>query len=503
MKKYNNIIFFILINGGCLLLMYFIDLAGEQQELGTAQGIATLQTNSNFEQFSSASLHNISNPLAILLLQIAAIILVARFFGFIFSKIGQPSVIGEIAAGIFLGPSLIGMYFPKISGFLFPAESLGNLEFLSQIGVILFMFIVGMELDLKALHRKLYRAVVVSNASIILPFTLGMGLAFYMYQYLAPESAKFQHFALFIGIAMSITAFPVLARILKERGLSKTGLGTDVIACAAIGDIIAWCVLAAVVAIVKAGSFASSVYTIILAMAYIAFMLAVVKPCLEKLWARHARRGRSGFPITAIFFVTLLVSSYCTQIIGIHAIFGAFMAGVIMPSDARFRNVLIKKIEEISLGILLPIFFVFTGLRTQIGLLNTPFLWGVTGLIILVAVVGKFIGSALAARYVGESWRNSLTLGALMNTRGLMELVVLNIGYDLGILTPEVFSMMVIMALTTTCMAGPSLSVINRFLPEKKTDEAAEGSLSPEKILIPVDDASWVPEKNVKSTYYQ
>jgi Kef-type K+ transport system membrane component KefB len=408
--------------------------------------------------------------------QIITIIVVARFFGWMFRKIGQPTVIGEIIAGIVLGPSLLGMYFPEFSTALFPVDSLGNLQFLSQIGLILFMFVIGMELDLKVLKNKANDAVVISHASIVIPFALGVGLAYYIYYRFAPVGVEFLSFSLFMGIAMSITAFPVLARIVQERGIHKTRLGTIVITCAAADDITAWCLLAAVIAIVKAGSFVSSLYVIGMAVAYVLLMLFVVKPFLKRIGDLYGSKSKLNKPVVAIFFLTLIISAYTTEVIGIHALFGAFMTGAIMPDIAKFRAIFIDKVEDVAVILLLPLFFVFTGLRTQIGLINDPFLWKVTACIIGVAVVGKFIGSALAAKFVGQNWRDSLTIGALMNTRGLMELVVLNIGYDLGVLTSEVFTMMVIMALVTTFMTGPALDIINFIFKTKDVSPAEEKS---------------------------
>jgi Kef-type K+ transport system membrane component KefB len=350
---------------------------------------------------------------------------------------------------------------------LFPADSLGNLQFLSQIGLILFMFVVGMELDLKVLKNRANEAIVISHASIVIPFTLGIGLAYFIYYRFAPAGVPFLSFALFMGIAMSITAFPVLARIVQERGIHKTKLGAIVITCAAADDITAWCILAAVIAIVKAGTFASSMYIISLSILYVLLMLFVVKPFLKKIGDLYATRENLSKPVVAIFIVTLIISSYMTEIIGIHALFGAFMTGAIMPDITKIRKIIIEKVEDVSLILLLPLFFVFTGLRTEIGLINGTYLWQITGLIILVAVVGKFFGSALAARFVGQNWRDSLTIGALMNTRGLMELIVLNIGLDLKVITPEVFTMMVIMALVTTFMTGPVIDLID-FIFNKK-----------------------------------
>ena len=376
-------------------------------------------------------------------------------------------MIGEIIAGIVLGPSLIGMHFPEFSAVLFPKESLGNLQFLSQIGLIFFMFVIGMELDLKSLKNKAHDAVVISHASIIIPFALGIGLAYFTYSSFAPTGIEFSSYSLFLGISMSITAFPVLARIVQERGIHKTKLGTIVITCAAADDVTAWCILAAVIAIVKAGSFTSSLYVIGLAVLYVVLMLKVVRPFLKRVADINSTKESLNKPVVAIFFLTLLFSSYVSELIGIHALFGAFMAGAIMPENTKFRTVFIEKVEDVSVIVLLPLFFVFTGLRTQIGLLDDPYLWKMTGVIILVAVVGKFLGSALAAKFVGHNWRDSFSIGALMNTRGLMELVVLNIGYDLGVLSTEVFTMMVIMALVTTFMTGPALDLINYVFKSK------------------------------------
>lgn len=474
MKNLKNSLFYIITIGVFTCLMYFIVKKGEPLQTNKLHEIKPIIDTSSFSQIKETMYHNVTHPLAILLLQIITIIIVARVFGFLFKKIGQPTVIGEIIAGIFLGPSFIGLFFPEFSLFLFPKTSLPNLQFFSQIGLIFFMFIVGMELDLKTIQKKAHEAVIISHASIIFPFALGMGLAYFIYQNFAPENVNFLSFALFIGISMSITAFPVLARIVQERQLTKTRLGAIVITCAAADDITAWCILAAVIAIVKAGSIISSFYIILMAITYVILMLKVVQPFLKRLGDIYSHQDTLSKPVVAIFFVTLLISSFLTEIIGIHALFGAFMAGVIMPQNLHFRNVFIEKVEDVSLVLLLPLFFVFTGLRTQIGLLNDIHLWEICALIIAVAVAGKFFGSTIAAKFVGQSWKESLMIGALMNTRGLMELIVLNIGFDLGILSPSVFAMLVIMALFTTFMTGPALDFINFILPDKKVNRQVE-----------------------------
>ncbi|MBP4140880.1 cation:proton antiporter [Flavobacterium sp. P4023] len=473
MKKYKNTIFYFAVTGGFSALIYWIISKGKFLEASKTI-VTPASGNGSWKDFLASMQYNFQDPLAILLAQIITIILVARFFGWVFKKIGQPSVIGEIIAGIVLGPSLLGMYFPEFSSALFPVESLGNLKFLSQIGLILFMFVIGMELDMKVLKNKANEAIVISHASIVIPFALGIGLSYFVYDQFAPEGVKFLSFSLFMGIALSITAFPVLARIVQERGIHKTKLGAIVITCAAADDITAWCILAVVIAIVKAGTFVSSLYIIMLAVLYVLAMIFIVKPFLKRIGDLYGSKDSIVKPVVAIFFLVLIMSSYATEVIGIHALFGAFMAGAIMPDVPKFRTIFIEKVEDVALILLLPLFFVFTGLKTEIGLLNDPYLWKVTGFIILVAVVGKFLGSALAAKFVGQSWRDSLTIGALMNTRGLMELIVLNIGLELKVLTPEVFTMMVIMALVTTFMTGPALDLINYIFKTKDSDAIVE-----------------------------
>ena len=484
MKQLRNGVFYIGIISGFSALMYWVVQKGGNLESG--MNVITPSTEKNqLTAFTESFIHNLTHPLAILLLQIVVIIFIVRLFGWICKKIGQPAVIGEIAAGIVLGPSLLGMYFPEFSTILFPEHSLGNLQFLSQIGLILFMFVVGMELDLKVLKHQAHEAIVVSHASIIIPFALGMGLAYFIYTSFAPQGVPFSSFGLFLGISMSITAFPVLARIIQERGIHKTRLGTVVITCAAADDITAWSLLAVVIALVKAGSFVSALPTIFMAVGYVFVMMKIVRPFLKRVGDLHSSRENLDKPVVAIFFIVLLLSSYVTEVIGIHALFGAFVAGVIMPDNQKFKQIFIEKVEDVALVLLLPLFFVFTGLRTQIGLLNDPYLWMICGLVILVAVTGKFVGSALAAKFTGQNWRDSLIIGALMNTRGLVELVVLNIGYDLGILTAEIFAMLVIMALVTTFMTAPALNLIDKFFKKKtETEKQKIMDMGKYKILI-------------------
>ena len=415
-------------------------------------------------------LTNIKYPLSILLLQVIIILFTSRIFGFIFSKLGQQTVIGEILAGVFLGPSIFGWLSPELFAVIFPHNSFLSLQFLSQIGLVFFMFVIGMELDLSKIKSKAHDAIIISQVSIIFPFFLGTCVSYYTFQELASKNISFLSFALFMGISMSITAFPVLARIIKERGLTKTPLGVLAITCAAVDDVTAWCLLAAAIAIVKAGSITSSLFTIGLAIAYIAFMLFIIKPWLQKMSDKRMKTEKVDKTVIGISFFLLLLSAYFTEIIGIHALFGSFIAGVVMPNNIRFKEILTDKVEDVSTILLLPIFFAFTGLRTQIGLLNEGHLWLYCILIISVAIIGKLAGSAFTARIIGRTWQDSLSIGALMNTRGLMELIVLNIGYDLGVFGPEIFSILVLMALFTTFMTGPLLDVVNFSFKKLKGD---------------------------------
>jgi len=416
----------------------------------------------NWENFQLSLTNNTNEPIAILLLQIILILLVSRFFGYLFSKINQPTVIGEILAGIILGPSLLGKFFPEVFNFLFTENTMGNLYILSQIGLILFMFVIGMELNIDNIKHRTSQIIVISHSSIIIPFALGMLLAYFVYLDFAANITRFLPFALFIGISMSITAFPVLARIIQEKGLTKKHLGSISIASAAIDDVTAWCILAVVIAISSTGSIISSLYTILMAIAFIAIMLMIIRPFLQKVGQTHQNIETLNKRIVGFIFLILISSSFITQTIGIHALFGSFLAGVIMPTNINFRKLMIEKIEDVSVSLFLPLFFVFTGLRTEIGLLNTPYLWTVCLVFILIAIIGKFVGGALTAKLMGESWRDSLSLGILMNTRGLMELIVLNIGYEMNILPPTIFVMLVIMALVTTFMTTPILNLINK-----------------------------------------
>jgi Kef-type K+ transport system membrane component KefB len=404
----------------------------------------------------SAIEENASSPLSRLFLQIAVIVGASWAVGCVFRSFGQPAVLGEMMAGILLGPSLFGLFAPHAFNFVFAPSSLDTLRLFSQIGVCFFMFAVGMELDLSRLRHSAHRSLVIGHSSILIPYFLGVLLAIPLYHIYAQPGASYAAFALIMGIAMSITAFPVLVRILQDRDLFKTKLGGIATLCAAVGDATAWCILAFVIAVARATDFRTASFALALVGIYAVLMLFVVRPVLQKrMRGSLLREIEPSRGVLALSFGVVLVSALCTELMGIHALFGAFVAGVVMPAGGGFRKKLIVRIEHFSSVLLLPIFFAFIGLRTQIGLLSGARDWLICLMIIFVATVGKLGGTAVVSRMLKMPWRESLQLGALMNTRGLMELIVLNIGYDMGILSIRIFTMLVLMALVTTFMTGP------------------------------------------------
>ena len=495
LKKIRNICFYLTMITVFGVLMYFIVKAGESQQsheiLVSGQthgyppplegaGGRPSNLGEGFHFFGHQLQEQLQSPFGILLLQIAVILACCRIFAKIFKTLRQPTVLGEILAGIVLGPSILGHWFPNVSGFLFPPESLGNIELLSQFGLILFMFAIGMELDFSQVLKSLKKTTFISHTSIIFPFFLGVSVAYFVYDKYAYETAPFLSFSLFIGIAMSITAFPVLARIIQEKGLARTHLGTITLSSAANGDITAWCLLAVIISIAQAGSILSAVFNILFAALYLLFMFVVARPFMQMVGQLYHNEEVIDKKLIAFIFLMLVSSSFVTEILGLHALFGAFLAGVIMPADIKFRQIMSEKVEAVSLSLFLPLFFVATGLKTEIGLLNTPDLWLLSGVFILVAVVGKFGGATVAARLTGESWKDSLYIGALMNTRGLMELVVLSIGYKMHILSPPVFVMLVLMTLVTTFMTTPMILFIRSVFKVRERLSERKASLSPE-----------------------
>ncbi len=378
------------------------------------------------------------------------------------ASLRQPTVVGELAAGLLLGPSVVGHFWPGAYTFLFPESSLDILRLLSQVGVILFMFSVGLDVDAAHLIQRAPTAIAVSHFSIVVPFLLGVGTSLALFPQHAPPGVPFHSFALFMGIALSITAFPVLARVLEERGLTPNAARDD---CprlrgrrrcdgvGAAGD----------------GRHAGDGGRDWRDAGVHGQRARDLRGPRWSGWCGRGSNARSNTraaplnrPQTGQVLVVLLASALLTEIIGIHALFGAFLAGVIMPPNHELRQQLRERLESFSSVFLLPIFFAYTGLRTEVGLLNDAAGWAVCGGIILTAVAGKLLGSMLAARWSGSSWHDAFVLGALMNTRGLMELVALNVGYDLGILSPQMFTMLVLMALVTTAMTGPLIDLASR-----------------------------------------
>lgn len=398
------------------------------------------------------------HTVVLVLVQVLIVIGLSRLVGLGFKAIKQPLVIGEIFAGIMLGPSLFGLIAPDLAHHLFPLETMPYLNVLSQIGLIFFMFLIGLELNPKYLSGNLKTAILISNLSIIVPFASAFVLSFVLYPLVASSNVNFAPFALFLGAAMSITAFPVLARIITENNLQGTRLGTLALTCAAVDDVTAWCILAVAIAVARHGSIdQQAVLTIIESIVYIGFMFTVGRWFLKRLSKHHRRTGRLSQLVLAVIYMGVVSSALITEFIGIHLIFGAFLLGAVMPKDEELVRELAIKTEDFVLIFLLPVFFAYSGLKTQIGLLNSPKLWLLSALILLVAIGGKYTGAYVAARISGIDKRESSALGWLMNTRGLTELIVLNIGLELKVITPLLFTMLVIMALVTTFMTSPLL----------------------------------------------
>jgi Kef-type K+ transport system membrane component KefB len=401
----------------------------------------------------------LGTPLFHVLLALAAVIVTARLLNIVLGRFRQPPVIGEVLAGILLGPSLLGWIAPAVSAWLLPTSVAPFLGIVAQLGVILYMFLVGLELNTELLSERAHKVVAISHASIVAPFLLGAVLALGLYSRLAEAHVSFTTFALFLGVAMSITAFPVLARILTDRRMTKSALGVVALSCAATDDVTAWCLLALVVGVAKA-EIGEALLVIAGALAYVGFIFVAVRPATTWIIRRHDDRLTPG--VTALVFVGVLLSALATECIGIHAIFGAFLLGVLIPHDSALARDLTHKLEDPVTILLLPAFFAFTGMRTEIGLVSGLASWLICGLVILVATVGKFGGTLAAARFTGMGWREGAALGVLMNTRGLMELVVLNIGLDLGVISPTLFAMMVLMAVVTTMATTP---LVARLVP--------------------------------------
>jgi Kef-type K+ transport system membrane component KefB len=404
------------------------------------------------------------------LMVLGAVIITGRLLGRVFRYLRQPPVIGEVLGGIVLGPSLLGRLWPEASEFLLPPTVSPYLGVISTVGVILYMFMVGLELNVALLRRRAHATLATSHASITAPFLLGSTAALFLYPLLSNRGVSFTSFALFMGVAMSITAFPVLARILTDRGMQRTELGVLSLSCAAINDVTGWCLLAFVVGVSQA-KVGGALVSLALTAAYVAFMFLVVGPIATRLVAPY--EGRLCLPsrVVTLVFLALVLSALITQSIGIHALFGAFLLGAVIPHDSAVARQFVDKLEGSITVLLLPSFFAFTGMRTQIGLVSGWEQWLLCGSIVLIAIVGKFGGTLVAARLTGLNWRMAAALGVLMNTRGMVELIVLNIGLDLGIISPTLFAMLVIMAIVTTMTAAPALHLLMPHGPPKPRAE--------------------------------
>jgi Kef-type K+ transport system membrane component KefB/nucleotide-binding universal stress UspA family protein len=432
------------------------------------------------------------STIVIVLFQVLLVIGLSRLVGLGFRGLRQPLVIGEIVAGIMLGPSLFGLVAPDWSAALFPPETVPFLNVLSQIGLIFFMFLIGLELNPKYLQGQIQTAILTSHVSIVVPFSLGTILAVLLYPQVSNADVSFTAFALFLGAAMSITAFPVLARIITENNLQGTRLGALALTCAAVDDVTAWCLLAVAIAVTRTNSMVAALPTLVESVVYIGFMLTLGRSFLQRLSKYYDRTGKLTQLVLAMIYMGVVASALITELIGIHLIFGAFLLGAAMPKNAGLTRELAEKTEDFVLTFLLPIFFAYSGLRTQIGLLNRPELWLLCGAVLAVAIGGKFFGTYAAARFCGMPNREASALGWMMNTRGLTELIVLNIGLSLGVISPLLFTMLVIMALVTTFMTSPLLeltyakSLIRQDRLEEAGEPEAERDAPVYRILVPV-----------------
>ena len=413
------------------------------------------------EKFTATKQRSDFNHLvAAVFLALAIVLIVCRIFGYVATKVGQPRVMGEVIAGLVLGPSLLGAISANWQATFFPTDTLAAIGTIANLGLIFYMFLVGLEVDRGQLKGKAAQAAAISNASVAIPMLLGIAIALPLFKLLGPHT-KFVSFALFMGVSMSITAFPVLARILAERRMIKRPVGALTIACAAIDDVTAWFLIALATAVAASGTFGDVLKTIAEAVLFTLFMVFVVRRVLARMATAFDEVGRIPTGWFAAIIIGVLLSAYITQEINIAFIFGAFIMGMVMPRHARLSEEITRRIDDFVVTLLLPIFFVYTGLRTNIGLLDRPELWLLTLLLIAVAILGKLAGASIAARVSGYDWKASAVIGTLMNTRGLTELIVLNLALDAGAISPTLFAMLVIMAVVTTLMTGPLLKLID------------------------------------------
>jgi Kef-type K+ transport system membrane component KefB len=388
------------------------------------------------------------------------VLLVAVVCGRLARSMGQARVVGEIIGGILIGPSVFGRFAPHLSADLFPQSSLAQLELLSTVGLVLFLFLIGMELDYAQLARQRSTALAASGMSILLPFIMAALLAHPLRTRFAPHGTGSIPFVLFLGIAMSITAFPVLARILEERNLQSSPLGTTAILCAAVNDVVGWVLLAIALALIgEAGGPSSLPLRLVGLAVYLFVMLGVIRPLAARAVERR-HNPELSLTLLGVVVAFVLLSAAATDKIGVHPLFGAFLAGVCFPRVEHWQIAIRERLDMLVSVLLLPLFFALTGMRTRLDLLNDSAMWVWAGIVLAAAVFGKMGGAAIAARWTGQSWRNAIALGALLNTRGLVELIVLNIAYNVGAFSPTLFTMMVVMALVTTMSTAPMLNLL-------------------------------------------
>lgn len=449
-----------------LLLMSFVGVCWLTLSYGNDDSSVQGASHSLIEAFSpfrESVQHHMSSTIGLLLMQILIILIAARGVGWLMRKMYQPAVVGEIVAGILLGPSLFGYLFPGVFAIVFPTSSLPNIQLLSNFGLILFMFVVGMELKLSDIAKQFKPSLIISHAGIFIPFALSLPISLYIYPLYAAEYTSFIPFALFVGIAVSITAFPVLARIIQENNLLRQPLGKLSLSTAASSDITAWLMLAGIIAISQSGSMLSTVYNVLFLLVYLGIMFGIIRPIFKIAGKVYDNNEVISHTLMGVIFILLLISAYVTELLSMHALFGAFILGLVMPEDLSFRKIVTDKVEDISLMLFLPLFFVSSGLQTQLGLIDTTDMWITLFIFIAIAVVGKVVGTYVSARACQIPSKESLYLGAFMNTRGLMELVVLAIGYEMGILPPNIYAVLVLMTVATTVMTMPLVQLINRI----------------------------------------
>lgn len=463
-EKRRVFLFYATIISVTLLGFWWIQIRGNSLSSQIVSPLAALGAKESHKQLDTL-LH--------FLLALAVVIIVARAMGSLFKVFHEPPVIGEVIGGIILGPSLLGRFFPEVQSTLLPSEAVPFLGIMAQLGVIFYMFLIGLEFDLKVLRRSGHATMAISHASIMLPFLFGGTLSLWLFQDFKPTGVPFITFALFLGVSMSVTAFPVLARILSDKKVTRTRMGAIALTCAAVDDVTAWVLLAFVVSMAKE-KIGGAFITLVLTVVYICLMFYVGRPLIAKLVPYLEKLDRLTEGGMAIIFVALLLSALATEMIGIHAIFGAFCLGAVTPHSSRIAKELSDRLEDLVRVLFLPAFFAFTGLRTQIGLLDRKEDWVICGVLILVATLGKFGGTFVASKFVGLNTRDSAAMGILMNTRGLVELIVLNIGLDLKIITPTLFAMLVIMALVTTFITSPIFTLLTRNHPWTEEPIAAK-----------------------------